>query len=77
MPPASLTGQFGGNDPTSQLDFWEHLNAKEIASYDDTFHAILLMNDGEDRCAGYDARVDLLRSRRMLPDGFAAAAGSP
>jgi hypothetical protein len=67
----SLTAKFGGSEPDAQMDFWHQLTEQPLTSNDDAFHGLLLYMDGEDPAETYEARVDNLRSRNMLPKGFA------
>ena len=67
----SLTAKFGGSEPDAQMDFWHQLTEQPLTSNDDAFHGLLLYMDGEDLAETYEARVDNLRSRNMLPKGFA------
>ena len=69
--PDSLTAKFGGSDPDAQMDFWHQLTESPLTSNDDAFHGLLLYMDGADDATSYDERVDNLRSRKMLPKGFA------
>ena len=69
--PDSLTAKFGGSEPDAQMEFWHQLTDKPLTSNDDAFHGLLLYMDGGDGAADYAARVDNLRSRNMLPKGFA------
>ncbi|HEV2293466.1 MAG TPA: hypothetical protein VGR35_06390 [Tepidisphaeraceae bacterium] len=68
--PDSLTAQFGGSEVDAQMEFWHRLTEKSLTSNDDSFHGLLLYMDGEDDAAGYQARVEKLRARNMLPRGF-------
>lgn len=65
-----LTEQLAGNDPQSRLAFWHTLADRPVTSNDEAFHALLLLADDSDEAADYDARVALLKSRRMLSRSF-------
>ena len=67
----SLTAKFGSSEPDAQMDFWHQLTDQPLTSNDDAFHGLLLYMDGQDDAADYAARVDNLRTRNMLPKGFA------
>lgn len=65
-----LTVTAPGQPPIAPIDFWHELNARPVTSYDEAFHGLLLLIDGEDDSAGYEARVEKLRSRGLLPGSF-------
>jgi hypothetical protein len=65
-----LTVQTGGNDVDAQMEFWHRLPEQRVASNDDAMHALLLFVDGSDPAADYDARVETLKQRNMLPADF-------
>ena len=65
-----LTGEFGGNDPESQLEFWHRLAEQPVTSNDDAFHGLLLFLGGEDPATDYAGRVQALKSRGLLPQNF-------
>lgn len=65
-----LTGTLGGSEPETQIEFWHALTERPLASHDEAFHAVLLMLDGADGSADYAGRVDALRGRGLLPEGF-------
>ncbi len=69
-----LTRSLGGNEPEAQGEFWYQLAKRPVASNDDAFHALLLYADGKDPADSYASRVKELKSRQMLPDGFAGGA---
>jgi hypothetical protein len=69
-----LTGKLAGNDADSQLEFWHTLATRPVTSNDEAFHGLLLFADGQDSAKTYDARVDTLKSRKMLPSDFKAPA---
>jgi hypothetical protein len=58
------------SDPDSQINFWHTLTDAPICSNDAAFHGLLLYFDSTDDCADYAARVQLLKSRGMLAQGF-------
>lgn len=70
----TVVSQFGGAGEDAQMEFWHRLNEQPVCSNDDAFHAVLLYLDGGDGHADYDARVAELKSRRLLPGGFAQPA---
>jgi hypothetical protein len=65
-----LTQKFGGNAPEAQMDFWHALGERPVTCNDEAFHGLLLYVDGQDPANDYAGRVDLLKSRRMLPQHF-------
>ncbi|MBI1370193.1 MAG: hypothetical protein GC162_16265 [Planctomycetes bacterium] len=67
---SSLTATLGGNDPAVAMDFWHSLEEREVTSYDDAFHALLLFTDGEDPAGDYDKRVATLKERGWLDGSF-------
>ena len=73
----TLAPEFAKNDPDAQLEFWHALPDRKAVSNDEAFHALLLFVDGEDASEDYGQRVQALKDRRMLPDGFADGAASP
>ena len=68
--PDSLTKELAGSDPDAQMEFWHQLAQKPLTSNDDAFHGLLLYLNGSDDAETYEARVDTLRARNMLPRGF-------
>ena len=70
----TVTPELAGSDPAAQMDFWHALPERRVTSNDEAFHALLLFTDGQDPAADYAGRVELLRSRGMLPAGFDAPA---
>jgi hypothetical protein len=73
----ALTPELAGSDPGAQMDFWHVLPQRRVTSNDEAFHALLLFAEGQDPAADYDGRVQALKSRNMLPDGFDAPAAAP
>jgi hypothetical protein len=69
-----LTRSLGGSDPDQQMDFLHSLADRPITSNDEAFHGLVLFLDGSDPAGDYPARVAALRSRGMLPSGFAQSA---
>jgi len=65
-----LSRELLASDPDSQINFWHTIADEPICSNDAAFHGLLLYFDNTDECADYAARVQLLKSRRMLPEGF-------
>jgi hypothetical protein len=63
-----------GSDADAQINFWHTLTDLPVCSNDAAFHGLLLYLDSKDECADYNERVSLLKSRRMLPQGFNAPA---
>jgi hypothetical protein len=59
-----------GNDPGAQMEFWHTLPQRRVASNDEAFHALLLFVDGSDPATDYAGRVEMLKQRKMLPQGF-------
>ena len=70
----SLTNSLAGNDPDTQMEFWHSLAERPMTSNDEAFHGFLLFTDGTDSAADYGQRVELLRSRQLLPANFDRAA---
>jgi hypothetical protein len=73
----ALAPEFARNDPDAHLEFWHALPERKAVSNDEAFHAVLLFVDGEDASADYGQRVQALKDRGMLSDGFAEAPASP
>jgi hypothetical protein len=67
----TLAKEFAGGDPQAQMDFWHDLPDRKAVSNDEAFHALLLFLDGDDPAADYPARVGAMRTRGLLPGGFA------
>ncbi len=65
-----LTGRLAGNDPEQQLEFWHTLATRPVTSNDEAFHGLLLYADGRDPANDYAGRVEVLKSRKMLPKKF-------
>jgi len=65
-----LTAELAGNQPSQQLEFWHTLATRPLTSNDEAFHGLLLYTDGQDPADSYEARVELLKSRKMLPANF-------
>jgi hypothetical protein len=65
---------FGPNDRSTQMEFWDTLSEQRLTTNDDAFHAILLYIDHKDDCPDYAARVELLQQRHYLPHDFHARA---
>lgn len=72
-----LAAAHAGSDPKAQMDFWHSLPDRKAVSNDEAFHALLLFADGKDPATSYADRLRILRERKMLPDGFDAAADAP
>jgi hypothetical protein len=69
-----LTRSLGGSDPDQQMEFLHTLADRPVTSNDEAFHGLVLFLDGNDPAGDYPARVAALRSRGMLPSGFAQSA---
>jgi hypothetical protein len=65
-----ITAVAGGNDPDQQVDFWHRLAEAPITSYDDAFHALLMFTDGDDPAKDYTGRIQALKTRGLLANGF-------
>lgn len=65
-----LTSRLAGSDPQTQLDFWHELADRPLTCNDEAFHGLLLYLDGQDSAADYAGRVQLLKSRGLLPARF-------
>ncbi len=65
-----MTASAAGNEPEAQLAFWHTLAEHKLTSNDEAFHGLLLFLDGQDGSDDYEGRVNELKSRGMLPDGF-------
>ena len=61
------------DDPDTQMEFWHTLGDRPMTSNDDAFHGLLLYLDGKDSYANYDARVEELKSRKILPSWWKGA----
>jgi hypothetical protein len=62
--------ELSGSDPDAQISFWHELADEPVASNDQALRAILLYVDNKDDSATYEARVQALKSRSILPPGF-------
>lgn len=67
---APLTDNLAGNEPATQMEFWHTLVQRPVVSNDEAWHGLLLFVDGQDTAETYDARVEALKSRSMLPAKF-------
>jgi hypothetical protein len=67
---APLTQELGKDDPDTQMEFWHRLGERPMTSNDDAFHGLLLYMDGKDASPDYTARVNTLKSRKILPQRF-------
>ena len=56
--------------PASQLDFWHELALRPLVSNDEAFHGLLLYVDGEDPALNYRGRMQLMKWKGMLSEGF-------
>ena len=68
-----LKPELAADTPDAQMEFWHTLPERRIASNDEAFHALLLFVDGADPAADYDARVQALKDRKMIPADFNGA----
>jgi hypothetical protein len=62
--------ELSGSDPDVVISFWHSLAEEPVASNDQAFRALLLYMNDKDDSADYNARVQSLRNRRMLPKNF-------
>jgi len=74
VPGPLLTVEHGGNTVDEQMTFWHELNSRPMTSNDEAFHGLLLLIDGEDGAADYEARVANLVERGLLAKNFDASA---
>src|ERR1700722_5061477 len=58
------------DDADAQMDFWHTLATRKLASNNEAFHGFLLYVDGKDPAQNYQQRVQILKSRHLLPAGF-------
>jgi hypothetical protein len=58
------------DDADAQMDFWHTLATRKLASNNEAFHGFLLYLDGKDAAQNYQQRVQILKSRHLLPAGF-------
>ena len=65
-----LTETLAGNDPDSRMAFWHTLAQRKVTSNDEAFHGLLLLIDDDDPAVDYAGRVELLKSRGLLPHRF-------
>lgn len=70
---ATVAAAHGQATPEAQLDFWHSLAEAPVTSNDDAFHGLLLTLDGTS-ADSYEARVEALKSKGLLPAGFSAPA---
>src|SRR5688500_9304756 len=68
-----LTSILAADDADTRMEFWHALSEQPRTTNDDAFHALLLSFDGADPAPDYAARVERLKSRKMLPRNFAGA----
>jgi len=69
-----LTHSIAGNDADAQMEFWHQLETKSVTCNDDAFHGLILYFDQSDPNTDYVSRVNALKSRGLLPQGFNAPA---
>jgi hypothetical protein len=69
-----LPANLYGADVDAQMEFWHTLASRKLATNDEAFHGVLLYLDSKDPANSYAERVELLKSRRLLPAGFAGQA---
>ena len=65
-----LTQKMAANGPQTQMQFWHALADRKVTSNDEAFHGLLLFLDGQDPAADYGGRLEVLKSRGLLPTGF-------
>jgi len=65
-----LDAELTRNTDDAQVNFWHELTDEPITTNDHAFHGLLLYVDGKDDSADYAARVQTLKSRKMLPKHF-------
>lgn len=65
MPAEMLT-----NFPEQQMNYWHSLADRNLVSNNEAFHGILLFVDGKDEAETYEARVQALKGRKLLPGSF-------
>ena len=65
-----LAVELAGNDLEAQMAFWHQLTERKVVSNDEGFHGLLLFLESSDPAESYEGRVEILRERQMLPDGF-------
>lgn len=63
-----------GQTDQDQMNFWHELAQRPTVDNNAAFHALLLFVDGKDEQPNYEARVQLLKDRKMLPASFKDAA---
>jgi len=64
------TTDYAPNDVNAQMDFWHELAGRSAVTNDEAFHGLLLTADGKDETQSYAGRVEVLRERGWLPEGF-------
>jgi len=65
-----ITVKYGGADADAQMEFWHALYESKLTSYDEAFHGLLLFIDANNVPTEYEAKVQALKSRGLLPDSF-------
>jgi hypothetical protein len=65
-----LTRNLPEDPDAAQLEFWHGLEDRPVTCNDEAFHGLLLLMDGKDTAADYATRVQLLKSRKLLDNGF-------
>ena len=65
-----LADDLAGSDAESQMEFWHTMAMRSTVSNDEALHGLLLYLDGEDPSQDYAQRVDGLKARGLLMQGF-------
>ena len=65
-----LTDDLAGSDAESQMEFWHTMAMRSTVTNDEALHGLLLYLDGEDPSEDYAQRVDNLKARSLLMQGF-------
>jgi len=65
-----LEDELAGSDAESQMEFWHTLAMRSTVSNDEALHGLFLYLDGQDESKDYAQRVDNLKARGLLMQGF-------
>lgn len=69
MEPVVVT-DYTALDAGSELEYWGAVQRRSAITNDEGLHGVILLADGQDETGGYAGRVDLLKERGWLKEGF-------
>jgi hypothetical protein len=64
--PAEMLANF----PEQQMNYWHSMADRNLISNNEAFHGLLLYVDGKDDSESYEARVQGLKGKKILPASF-------